>query len=289
MVNWGGFYDAVFKAWDESKHPRHPKGTSRGGQFAPKFRQSIYEGEPLPQHLPIEGQQEMAREIAREMGFEDIVSRIGIRTDLGNVVVEGKIFPVAAVYDPMTDTIELREFGFFLGKDEFVGALAHELQHRRFDRVTDEYRRQEDLAMLSNALQFGKLKPEFSTQYPVLRMMRRYDSDPVRQLLIRKDGVTRYSRAWWESFKGGRASFDMAVDETLAEIASLRIQGRWAEVPSIWREFYRNTEKMYRSTLPLSSTKAIRPGEPLVADMLNGFIEIIYPDGKRVIARKHDG
>jgi hypothetical protein len=36
MSNEGGAYSLARKAWDESLHPREPKGTQRGGEFASK-------------------------------------------------------------------------------------------------------------------------------------------------------------------------------------------------------------------------------------------------------------
>jgi hypothetical protein len=46
------------------------------------------------------------------------------------------------------------------------------------------------------------------------------------EVLAKDDGVSDYSKAWWDAWKTGQAHTDQAMTETIAEMARLKATGR---------------------------------------------------------------
>lgn len=70
----------------------------------------------------------------------------------------------------------------------------------------------------------GLLNAPYDEKYPTYQAFTKAHSVDARDF-AKTDGVTDYSRKWWEAWHGQTASTSQAMHETLAEIARLKFEG----------------------------------------------------------------
>ncbi len=70
----------------------------------------------------------------------------------------------------------------------------------------------------------GLLNAPWDAKYPIYQAYTKATM-PGSSDFAKTDGVSQYSREWWDAWKGQTASTSQAIHETLAEIASLRFGG----------------------------------------------------------------
>lgn len=121
--------------------------------------------------------------------------------NLGEFTVAGKTFKMDGEFDPNSREVRI---GSHLTKEEAVGIIKHEVQHAHFDSVKSKF-------------------------LPAI--------DAMKQDLQRGGRVTAYASDWWDAVGKGTAKYHDAVDETLAEIATLSAK-QYAKVDSHWRSLY---------------------------------------------------
>lgn len=162
-------------------------------------------------------------------------------------------------YHPYKDKITL--YSYVLGKEEAAGTIAHEIMHGKFGPVMAQYNKEKAAArVLANHAAtdyenanwgvnspFKKddvtLKPQYYKQFPTLaRLQKLYESKPSE---MAKGSVSKYAGLFWDDYKKlGETSYNTAVNETLAEMASIdyetgrlpRRGGGWAN--DRWHELY---------------------------------------------------
>lgn len=107
------------------------------------------------------------------------------------------------------------------------GLAAHELMHAKYQAVRraykDETARMVSYANVSNETithPDGRVREEFQADYPLHTAMPDGFGGNTTDL-IKDDGITSYSREWWKAAKEGKATIELAVNETLAEMANL--------------------------------------------------------------------
>jgi hypothetical protein len=103
-----------------------------------------------------------------------------------------------------------------------VRVLAHEVAHHKF-RTTIDKAGPDGLSPMDTGLVSAELQ----------------------KTLEETDGVTPYSRDWWKAFKEGKASVKQAINETLAEIATLSRAERLKMTSKEWRGLYDRMVKEY--------------------------------------------
>lgn len=199
---------------------------------------------------------------------EDAVNRLGYPIDqVESTEDQGYIFNVGdqtyradGEYDPKTGKI--RVFDIDQKTDSTLeGILAHEVQHSRWKRYHDAY--QQQFIEVEKSVRATDDKSQWLIR---LDGDLRYESDKERlwaydlhekylihstrnwNRLQEADGVTDYSRAYWNKAEVSKSSFDYdrAVDETLAEIARLEVSApieKFTAVTPIWQEFYKRVRK----------------------------------------------
>lgn len=152
---------------------------------------------------------ELVGRIAKQLGYEGVVN---VTDEAGREFTVGDVkFTCAGTYDPDTGEITIYD-SYDLDEQEAQGLLAHEIQHAKWV----EFRKNGGWA--KTFLQVG--------------------SDPnLINKLKQSDGVIDYSIKYWSN----RFTPDtyLAINETLAEIARLKVQGGdLSKVDPVWMELF---------------------------------------------------
>lgn len=142
--------------------------------------------------------------------------------------------------------------------DAAVSVMAHEVEHQKYERVINAYiaeRRLIETDIMREppntvmALD-GSLKPPYDKKYPLYARMQKHDGGEALERRIKTDGITDYSRAYWEQAKPEvpaekQVSLHLAQHETLAEIARRATETGKIEGSPAWRAYYRDVNKSY--------------------------------------------
>lgn len=205
------------KAWDEAAHARQPAGTTEGGQFASTTTAAATATRPVPSEAYRAGRRERLKRVADQLRFpaEDITEHY----EPGPVFTVGTdAYELAGSYNPATGRIDVYEGAF--ATDETLGSLvAHEVSHHQFRQT----RRAHDLIERDPqyANDAGLLEPEARRRFPALAAWE--DATDQYELLEAEDGVSPYSRAYWDAWKRGQTfpqGIWTPINETLAEMSA---------------------------------------------------------------------
>jgi hypothetical protein len=126
-----------------------------------------------------------------------------------------------------------------------TGVVAHEIEHQMFRQVMDRY--DEELKSLEQRYGRDGLvdrgrtaetgmfmpRPDLEKEFPTLTAIGKTDwqSAETAKRLVATDGVTDYSKEYWVAHSQMKATYSLAVNETLAEIANLDIMGELRNAP----------------------------------------------------------
>ena len=196
-----------------------------------------------------------------------------------------------------------RAAGWGIANDDmFRGAAVHEIMHQKFQGTLDRYREEAERVWKdpgpppdsegkyywqkkggSDAVvtPSGELREAYKAKYPTYDLIERvYDREWEPEKWALTDGVSDYSHEYWEAFQNGTVTKEIAIHETLAEMARikqatgkfpehsgahlLRVRGKdpatgdWRAKPTAgqitegtkrWRDLYRAVEKVYKMTV----------------------------------------
>jgi SPP1 gp7 family putative phage head morphogenesis protein len=209
---------------------------------------------------PIVSEQALERQLdevlyENDIRLEGLVNELGIEPPVSyggqgyEFSVGDNQYKAAGSYNPTTGKITIYD-GAFQNDETLKSVLIHEWTHdgfRDFRRVLDE--QSEEIMRLAREIEDpklwpirldGYLRPEYKEQFWAYDIQQRYFTGDAFKELLEKDGVTPYSRAYWDAWKagGGRVTTDMAINETLAEIASVDSRKEGKNVSKIWRKLY---------------------------------------------------
>lgn len=174
--------------------------------------------------------------MAKEQGFDP--SRITVRTDDKTFVLNGETRHYSGSYDPSTGKIEV--FADRVEPDTVRGLLAHEMMHDKFQVVYSAYEAERRRVMEDPFTAWGaknaegertgmnadgSLPPASAGRYPAYQAFQENMSVPT---LAKDDGVTSYSRDWWNAWETQNKTnayagewAKSAINETFAEMARL--------------------------------------------------------------------
>jgi len=199
QVDWNRIKNVLRQnAFDESLHPRDPKGESTGGQFTAKGGETM------------DDKKKIIYDAADRFNFpRDKV----VFEDQRNVSGDG--YEIAAVFRKSTGEIIIYKGAMDQESDQLGGIIAHEVNHAKMDNGT--------IAMAIREV-IGE---------PVS------DQDTVWGSLRRLDGVTPYSTMMWKLADDDKSFREnIAVRETLAEVARLNYLKRLNEVDPVWQDIF---------------------------------------------------
>ena len=130
----------------------------------------------------------------------------------------------------------------------FVNELGtHEIEHEKFHAFLADYRDEHRQVMALPTTQYSKPDPDgtihqtapdpmkadgtlrepWASQFPTytkyVALLEGTNQDPdLSARMAREDGLTPYSKDWWDAYKAGTVPRDNAIHETLAEMAAVR-------------------------------------------------------------------
>lgn len=147
---------------------------------------------------------------------------------------------------------------------------AHEFMHGTYEVVHKKFL--EEQSAIASRKDFeeviradGSLRNEFTSRYPTYGRMHGWIERNSDQL-IKDDGVSEYSKAYWKDFKDGKASLHIAVHETLAEMAGIHESQGVISGSKSFKDFYKATRDEYKV---LTNQKSKRKGPGLVGNQLS--------------------
>jgi hypothetical protein len=182
-------------------------------------------------------------------------SKIVITSEPRSFELNGHHLDEAGSYDPTTGIITIRA-SEFTESTHVIPVMEHEIEHAVFHEV-ESARRDEraalfaDPAVVSESYRNSGMKPdgtlrtqELKDKYPLYtRFQSTLDAPDV---LYKADGISSYSKMWWDAVKAGHAQTEQAINETLAEVASQDAQEAGFTVKPVWRKLYNDYNKTYQ-------------------------------------------
>lgn len=178
---------------------------------------------------------EMAKDLSDAFGIgEQDSAGILISLAYKPFTVEGEEFVTAGDFNPTTKLVTLYPPAFDMGYKNLVGVVAHESEHKKFDLVRNLYEKEDRASWdesthswpdrkLNARRADGDVNPAFADKYPTLAKLAKHLEWTTE--LAKDDGVTNYSKKWWEQWSAGRNTRDKyhPIDETLSEMAKIEM------------------------------------------------------------------
>lgn len=162
--------------------------------------------------------------VAQDLKFKDM-KKLRVSDERMTFTLNGVELSYAGSYAPGTGVVTV--FAHAILEHHVAGIVAHEVMHDKwsyFNVAGNE---------LIEALHNGDLKfgpdgsiSEFTSRdkYPRFTALTENFTEIDPQIFADTDGVTTYSRDWWKAYKAGKATLYQAVNETLAEMSSLKYE-----------------------------------------------------------------
>jgi len=145
------------------------------------------------------------------------------------------------------------------------GLISHEAMHAKFEAVKKAYDLEDEKLfndMVSErggrkgvTAPDGKIRPEYQAEYPIHTVMPNGfggNADTLRK----DDGITDYSRAYWEAEATNSSDALLATNETLAEMARLDHEGSlprllWYKNSKSYKPLYEAIHKLYPTAVQM--------------------------------------
>ena len=133
-------------------------------------------------------------------------------------------------------------------KDEVIGSvLAHESGHIVFENVTRQFLDEDVAHMMRGA-------PDTELTAALRPYLSISQGGPQQDKMEKEDGVSDYSKGYWEDFKRGESDWHTACHETFAEINRLMKGGKDATLKDLrakgvkdtWGIFYLRVMNVYK-------------------------------------------
>lgn len=217
------------------------------------------------------------QEVAKQRGFP--LDKVIVTQDTNTMTLNGSEANAAGLYDSKDKTITIypKEIP---DAETAKGVMAHEIEHHMFDVVERAARDQYARMITETDADHPKTPEEIAKAYPLYSKLNRFFSKPAR--LAQEDGVSRYSRQYWEGVLTGDVPLQTAVHETLGEIARIDALHGVAtkavnndfdeEVGQHWRKLFTTVNTAYTK---LTKTKKIAAA--VTQATVNGEIALIAP------------
>ncbi len=171
-----------------------------------------------------------ARAAAEKLGYDP--NKVIVTTDERTFMLNGQQMNYAG--EAELETGRIRLYSNQIMPSQIENIMAHEVEHQKFQTYVNDYQAEAAAMRAATAgidrgktagsdpvMNFdGTLKEPYASQYPLYQEYTRLTADHAG--MVKEDGVTDYSRQWWEAWNKGKARTDQAFHETLAEMASLR-------------------------------------------------------------------
>jgi len=244
----------------------------------------------------------VSKTIAESLNFP--VEKISVEEGTKSFIVGGQEYLEAGHYHPDLDEVHVRSGFNWQTTDQIVTVVSHEVQHHKYNKVREALSIEEhkiwDSSNPSDIIRMsGQLKEGQDKNFPVYaKLHEKFESLDFKQELADGDGITEYSKSYWKDWSDHKHEprsadkFDLAVNETLAEMAALKSQASPIKAAKPWEALYKTVEQSYTSINkksypnklpklgePIKTKPVLNAEIPLVKDMGNGLVEIRFADG----------
>jgi hypothetical protein len=137
------------------------------------------------------------------------------------------------------------------------GVMAHEIAHQQYQAVLNAREAEWKRIMLDpetigpkGMRPDGSLPPALAEKYPIYSRFVKHEGDELHKR-IDADGITEYSKAYWEEVKPHKVTIETAHHETIAEMARVeQMRGfqTFEKIPVAkeWIDYYRDVMKTYK-------------------------------------------
>jgi hypothetical protein len=236
----------VGDAFDPNQ-PRDPAGTSTGGRWRSEGGEPPMQprgaGELTPEEL-----QALVDKVAKKLDIDPSL----IEISEGEHVFElnGENLSAAGVAYSAEGRIVLFRKNLFYGPDNVEGVLAHEIAHVKFQKLINDFGKEREVLFeelkkhppesFANRL-LEPMKPDgtlreglegrWAERFPLYNAYTKTTMDIAK--MIDEDGVSHYSRKWWEAVRGHTANTHQGFHETIAEMMRLHYQTGKIKGPAI--------------------------------------------------------
>lgn len=170
-----------------------------------------------------------ATAVAEKLGYDP--AKIRVTTDDKTFMLNGASYHYAGATNLSTGDITLYQPN--LAPSAVAGVTAHEIGHGKFEDFFKDYQTERDAVFNESATIMkpdGTLKAPFDEKYPTYqRYEQLFEGNLAR--LAKEDGVSEYSRNWWEAVNKGQALAKLGIHETLAEMTRLEYETGKVEAP----------------------------------------------------------
>lgn len=175
----------------------------------------------------------VASRVANMLGFEPTAINVTDREH--TFELNGAMHHAAGTASLATGAITL--YMQQLMPSAIPGTVAHEIMHQKFESYMKAYLAERahvmgDPQTLKDMRPDGTLQEPSASKYPLYQnYTTHFESKVITQpngarisvaeKMAREDGVSEYSRSWWEAHKAGTATQNQAYHETLSEMARM--------------------------------------------------------------------
>jgi SPP1 gp7 family putative phage head morphogenesis protein len=248
-----------------------PRGVSGGARRPKKMTKSEMADKDSRSPKTPDDVKQYADELARVWGYDQ--NKVVVRQGEGPRFVRGDVtWTEIGNCDLRTGDITIHDNGNWSNYRKVRRLVTHELMHGTYEtvwtRFEDERRaimahddalvrawdaehpgeslgaRARGIRELAMTRASGELKPEHKDSYPTYARVQSVFEQSYSDL-IRDDGVTPYSEAYWRDALKGRVSYHIAVHETLAEMAAVHETTGTVPGSKTWKKYYKTVRAEY--------------------------------------------
>jgi len=226
--------------FDESKHPRDPKGSGTGGHFKGKGKAPDNENKYGPgRSFMSQAIQDLVSETAQQLGFDPK------KVYYSDVVVGSELGQTIAKYDPQTQSIEVFRGFTEVGPYSLRGVLAHEIAHSK---------------TYGNSGVFPNMNPEIVTNIKSIVGEDRWN-DVAWNATYEWMPVSDYSEHIKTKTNLGGNRY---VHESIAEVARLKVTSmdKYENIDPRWKKLYQST---------LGELSEFESADPVIIWLTNDF------------------
>ena len=107
----------------------------------------------------------------------------------------------------------------------------------------------------------GNLRPPYDKKYPFYSAWDEVAGFKKQEALIKGDGVSPYSKEYWDGYEKHTIPLDKAFHETIAEMTRIKFETGTLPGTKDWQRLYELVEKHWAQMTPLERKVAQPSGE----------------------------
>lgn len=188
----------------------------------------------------------LAAETAKQMDFNS--KYITVSDEHRTFELNGKTYNYAgAAFLDASHAVVL--YTPHINAENVQAVTAHEIEHQKYQAFIDDYAKEKEALfndpdykatlpkwegdkMVHSGRPDNFMRPDgslhepFASRYPVYTAWDEANRPSITEGFAKSDGVSGYSRDWWDAWHAQKANTSQAMHETLAEIGRLRYEAK---------------------------------------------------------------